>query len=379
MEDLGATSNKNYAKLNPDGRARVYRVAAQSTDTPFTTSADVSVDAVPNTNTVTTSLDGLRWLDLYDYYNLYKKVSPSVSSNIIGTRTKTTTSVTAPFGVGDPAGSRPYAIGTKGLAWSNTNTTGQFSHGVLAPIFLGLRWDVALSSRKGTVDPSKYVLQVHYYPMLVLYNPYAVSVKSSNFRCSRSPHTSGSVTTSIIVGGTTYTTQLNNSNSNFRIILSTLVADTSDLAPGEIRIYGLNADRHIGMAAGTTAGAGTTTGFVSGSSVYNNSMGYACRFTSVPSTDTVVTVIGSSNPQFDGLTSVGYSQYYSQYTDFLQSDAAWAVIPELTDATVTLSSSTNRGNSANFGPNDTCDAAVSANVCGPVSFSTAAATNAKFK
>jgi Tfp pilus assembly protein PilX len=76
MEDLGATSNKNYAKLNPDGRARVYRVAAQSTDTPVTTSADLSVDAVPNTYTVTRPLDGLRWLDLYDYYNLYKKSPP---------------------------------------------------------------------------------------------------------------------------------------------------------------------------------------------------------------------------------------------------------------------------------------------------------------
>lgn len=220
FEDTGATAATNYAKLNPNSTANVYTT---------------SVDGIPAITPTNPMFTGLRWLNLYYYYNLYKATMPSVSN-----MAAPTAQAARPVGIGDP-NSRPYAVSMHALCLPQSNSP---TFNALTPICLGMRWDVALSTRNSGAG---YVPRLHYYPQMVLYNPYTVTIKSSNFNCSRTllalfrnkTYTQSDFV-NLKIGSTTYSAVINQASRGGWISLQTKINESSDFAPGEIRVYGLS-------------------------------------------------------------------------------------------------------------------------------------------
>ena len=225
FEDTGATAAKNYAKLNPNSTANVYTT---------------SVDGIPAITPGNPMFTGLRWLNLYYYYNLYKATLPTVSN--MGGLTTPALAV-RPVGIGDPnpaTNPRPYAVSMHALGWNQSNSP---VFAALTPVCLGLRWDVALSTRN---TGAGYVPRLHYYPQVVLYNPYTVAIKSSSFYLRRSllalfygATYSTSDFVNLTIGGTTYSAAMCQGSTGW-ITLQTKISESSDFAPGEIRVYGLS-------------------------------------------------------------------------------------------------------------------------------------------
>ena len=238
LEDSGNTSGKNYDKLNPDGRGRVYSA-------PGDTVPLIPSSAYNSSTTGNPVWDGLRWLNLYQHYNLYRATYPS--QNLYG-RTANP-SASSPAGVGNPAASnRPYAVSPRGLNWRDTDTGvnggDSISYGVLTPICLGLRWDSSIVS---TAVAGGYVPQINYYFNLVLYNPYSVTINASanNFRYSRALSAGTNFYLETTVGAKVYYTNLNLGQVLQRLMLNVGFTDAQTLAPGETRVFGLNANRPV--------------------------------------------------------------------------------------------------------------------------------------
>ncbi len=222
FEDTGATAAKNYAKLNPKSTANVYTT---------------SVDGIPAIAPPNPAFTGLRWMNLFYYYNLYKATLPTVSN--MGTMT-TPIQAVRPVGIGDP-NSRPAAVSMHALCWSSSNAP---IFTALAPVCLGMRWDVALSTRN---TGAGYVPRLHYYPQVVLYNPYTVALKSSYFKFSQNllalflnKTYSMSDFVNVKIGSTTYFAAMNQASKGAWILLQTKINESGDFAPGEIRVYGLS-------------------------------------------------------------------------------------------------------------------------------------------
>ena len=237
FEDNGNTPGKNYNLLNPDGTARVYQ--ARSGD---------SSDTIPSvSSTSLLGLDGLRWINLYFHYNLYKSALPSV--NLSG---RTGNGTNAPSGVGSPDSSRPYTVSPRGLGWTESSFGSSVNYGILSPVFLGLRWDVTFNSQE--ITPGQYNLFLNYYPQFVLYNPYSVRIRSSanNFRFARALASLSSLYLQVSVpvtsssGGTPttitnyYHAALNLGTTVQRLVYNTSFDDTQTFEPGEIRVYGMS-------------------------------------------------------------------------------------------------------------------------------------------
>ncbi len=225
LEDTGATAATNYAKLNPNGTANVYTT---------------SVEGIPAVTPQNPMFTGLRWLNLYYYYNLYKATLPTVSN--VGGLTTPARAV-RPTGIGNPdpaTNPRPYAASMHALGWKESNDP---VFAALTPVCLGLRWDVALSTRNSGVG---YVPRLHYYPQVVLYNPFTIAIKSSSFCLKRSLLAlfNGSTYSSqdfvkLQIGSVTYSAAMNQASTGW-VTLQTKISESSDLAPGEIRVYGLS-------------------------------------------------------------------------------------------------------------------------------------------
>lgn len=246
LEDNGANPSVNYGKLNPNGTNRVYTAPENTIGTISSTSYTLA-----NGNR---GLDGLRWINLYYHYNLYKSAEPSV--NMYGR----TVNGTSPSGVGNPtANNRPYTVTPRALGWidnslpSTPNDLRPFiNYGALSPVFLGLRWDVTLNSTE--VTAGQYNLYLNYYPQFVLYNPYSVRISSpsNNFRFARALASLGSLYLQISLPVTSasgpapitttnnYHVALNLGSTLQRLIYNTSFVDTQTFEPGEIRVYGLS-------------------------------------------------------------------------------------------------------------------------------------------
>ena len=292
LEDNGQTAGRNYAKLqNANGTARVYQA-------PAATVGPVSAAAVAPAGT-TRGLDGLRWLNLYQYYNLYKSVFPTTRvfsgvANVNGS---------APAGVGNPTASLPFAVGPRGIGSIDPDLGAQSlqgSFGMLSPIFLGYRWDVSISSRStGSNDPVTgnplYALELHYYPQLILYNPYAVSIRSNanNFRFGRALAALSATYLETVVGtggaARKYYTLLNQGATLQRMLIASGFDDMQVLEPGEIRVFGLSSSQTVSQVRDACEFRDTTAPFGLVSRNYAPSF---CRSVDAP----IITTLDTSNP-----------------------------------------------------------------------------------
>ncbi|MDX2082199.1 MAG: hypothetical protein SFU53_15550 [Terrimicrobiaceae bacterium] len=234
FEDPGNTPGRNYAKLNPNGTALVYRALTDAYTTASLPTAATSA-----------GFDGLKWLSLYSFYNFYKGTFPSLN---LGGRIQNPYG-SPPRGVGDPEISLPYGVSPRGIGWTDsalgTQAT-QVSYGTLAPTFLGYRWDTSVSARP--VGPA-FQLQIHYYFQIILHNPYSVAIQANlnNFRYGRALAAASDkyLETRVLTGNQTmyYYTAINQGATLQRQVFSTSFDDTQVLAPGETRVFGLTASQ----------------------------------------------------------------------------------------------------------------------------------------
>ncbi len=216
----------------------VYRSANSNLAVPVVTAAPLAG---------TTTIDGLRWESLYQYYNLYKTTRPMW-------RTTGTSPAAA-----DPAGVPASALGLTATSYSVTTIYSGYSDGggssfsmdPIAPRVLEARVDIGLCS---FVDPTSglYRLRLRYYPFLVLYNPYGVTIsgtQNTNYNYYTNSigwptvisvngmqvppfvTTSGTLTTNYLVQG-----------SGYPLTVAALPADAASFAPGEIKAFALPAD-----------------------------------------------------------------------------------------------------------------------------------------
>jgi hypothetical protein len=134
-----------------------------------------SATAIPTTPTnyialISNSIaDGLRWQSIYNYYNLYKTSWPT--SPIISSATGTD-----PSGVGTPSISGYNTIANRAPGWTDPAGSGMvFSQ--LTPSVICDALTVTLGSKN--VSGTNF-FTVSYYPLVVLYNPYATALNVGN-------------------------------------------------------------------------------------------------------------------------------------------------------------------------------------------------------
>jgi hypothetical protein len=183
--------------------------------------------------------DGLPWHSLYFHYNAYKGQMPAPVAT-------TGSPTVAPTSSGNPATMpnvlSPRAYGVK-LGGSSIKLDG------ILPQPIALRVDVAISSYNanpggGVAD---WRLRLHYYPQLVLYNPYSVRISASDYQLKRAMQAfiNGTVVNRLRItsttGGVPTVTEFLISQVN-RLNLQTKLGECATLDPGETRVFGLDAD-----------------------------------------------------------------------------------------------------------------------------------------
>ena len=190
---------------------------------------------VPTIDTgVTPPTDGLLWHNLYFFYNSYKSLMPSP------TATSGTPSPVTPTGSGNVA-TLPQVVSPRvyclNLGTPNTKLSG------LVPVPVAYRVDIALSSY---LSGGLYKLRIHYYPQLVLWNPYGVRLQFTDYQLQREIEAfkTGSPYLRCIVGGVQRPDVVINQapNANKRLRLSTASGNCNTLEPGETRVFALDAD-----------------------------------------------------------------------------------------------------------------------------------------
>ena len=208
----------------------------------------VPVITVPPFSANPTVLDGLRWQSLYQYYNLYKSVSPMWKAKVAGA------TATAPAGIpnaniGFPASS-PYVLQQRFARYNDGGTP--FDMDPICPMVIEARVDIALVS---FVDPGtgKYRLRLRYYPFLTLYNPFSTRITADEKVASYYEfynnyfNLNGRWTTYINVNGVGIPPFSGNGCSliqgaGYPLNLLSKVADAATFEPGEIKVFGLAAD-----------------------------------------------------------------------------------------------------------------------------------------
>jgi hypothetical protein len=225
-----------------NGAGMLYRYSNNSADADST----VPSGAQPVNSGIT---DGLPWHSLFFHYNTYKgQMTPPLSPS--GRPS------TAPVSSGNPTVLpnvlSPRYYGVK-LSDSSTKQAG------IAPLPIAFRVDVAISSyNAGSATAPAWRLRLHYYPQLVLYNPYSVRISASDYQFQRNFGafaTAGSynsvttptvtcirVTASSGTGTITVPFTLMNQADNGRLTLKTKISDCATLDPGETRVFALDAD-----------------------------------------------------------------------------------------------------------------------------------------
>lgn len=185
--------------------------------------------------------DGLSWYSLFYHYQTYKSALASPGAGA------------GPNGVADPSGSLPYALSPRGYSINRGGTN--LRVGSLLPVAISYRIDVAISSYDA--DPSaaeNWKLRLHYYPQLVLYNPYSVRLSLANFQYERrldpfqagdDGRLSGTIGAYTIREASNNFVEINQAANNGRLSLRTRAGDLDTLEPGETRVFGLTADRSM--------------------------------------------------------------------------------------------------------------------------------------
>lgn len=329
FEDLGATQKKNYAALNPDGNTLVY---SSTTDT----------DPIVNSGQ---DYSGMYWQSLYSYYNLYKGLMPQVKQGPTPNQSWVTRSQGVGKGVGKPEETLPYSLTPRGLGW-RVGSTNHFLDRI-APICLAYRIEIALSSYP---VGSRWRFRIHYYPQLVLYNPYSVTLRGDFQYCRAmdpfwSKDSTTNCTISSTVGNVTTSTTFAINQALYqgtagRMRLVTKSSDSQNFAPGEIRVYGLENDRLMSNITSACEFLGsTTTGGLSSNGNYNPS---ASQYAIVPITINNITT--SYELATDAAITVRLSSYNGipGFADTsMPRKLVWPNEPG--QSGVTLSNSTNSG------------------------------------
>ncbi len=196
--------------------------------------------------------DGLPWYSLYFHYNAYKGTMPAPGT------TSGNPAPVAPTSSGNPEAFpnvlSPRFYGVKmGPASVDTKQAG------IAPMPIAFRVDIALSSyNNGSASAPDWRLRLHYYPQLVLYNPYSVRISAADYQFQRNFGafaTAGTyndtnptvtcirVTATTAAGATTVVPYfMVNQASAGRLALKTKLGDCATMEPGETRVFALAAD-----------------------------------------------------------------------------------------------------------------------------------------
>lgn len=205
-------------------------------------SAGVTVPAVDTG--VTPPMDGLYWHNLFVHYNSYKP-SLTAPGAVNG-------SPLTPTGSGSIT-SLPNVASQRVYSFSQNGTTTKV--GGLTPVPVAYRVDIALSSY---FSGGTWKLRLHFYPQLVLLNPYAVRLSLANYQFQRNvgafatagsynppPPTVTSIRISTTTGGNTTTIpyfKVNQASAG-RLQLRTKVGEAATMEPGETRVFALDADQ----------------------------------------------------------------------------------------------------------------------------------------
>ncbi len=184
---------------------------------------------------VTPSTDGLFWQNLFFHYNSYKGSMPTPVA-VSGSPTPVT-----PTGSGNPA-TLPQVQSFRAYSVSVSGQTAKL--GSLMPTPIAYRVDIALSSYQ---SGGTWKLRLHYYPQLVLWNPYSVRLTFPSYQFRRDVGafaTAGTPTTlTLTIAGTALApVVLNPTPSSGRLQLQTRLGDCATLEPGETRVFALDAD-----------------------------------------------------------------------------------------------------------------------------------------
>jgi Tfp pilus assembly protein PilX len=184
--------------------------------------------------------DGLHWHTLFDFYNIYKSTLPVLES--AGSKADMS-------GVGNPKNTLPYSIRPRIICNTFTGDNGVSDiaqHNIMIPQIISYRIDLAISSY---LDGGNWKLRLHYYPQLVLYNPYSVRLSMTNFTIGRSMNVWGGVTATVSVNGANVATFDIDGNTSHYWALQTQSGQTDILEPGETRVFGLDADASFASLA----------------------------------------------------------------------------------------------------------------------------------
>jgi hypothetical protein len=196
--------------------------------------------------------DGMLWDSFFYYYNLYKASSPAAES--------TTATVT---GIGDPDGSLPYSISTRSYAMHFPNAYQQPETPTdlwvptdirildFLPQIVAHRIEAAVSSY---FDGTNWKLRIHYYPQLVLYNPYSVRLELNDFSFTRVLR----IWSTEFHGNRKVRVTIGSNSGEFKLALRdvklrTAPGETDVLEPGETRVYALDANTQVASMNDSTA------------------------------------------------------------------------------------------------------------------------------
>lgn len=214
-----ATNFQAFAAASGNGQSMLYRAR---------TNAFPALS--PSADSLNTP-DGLTWFSLFYYYNTYKDLMASPISSALG-----------PVGIANPDNALPYSLPPRGYATLLDGTS--IRTGAILPETISFRVDIAISSYNDTTSGSgnNWKLRLHYYPQMVLYNPYSVSLSLENFAIMRhlNPWGVGASNRPGItgtVGSTAVNFKLNSyadiSSADFRFPMSSAAGETNLLLPGE--------------------------------------------------------------------------------------------------------------------------------------------------
>jgi hypothetical protein len=201
--------------------------------------------------------DGMPWFNLYAYYGLYKKGNQSLPTGL-----QLVNNSQAPKTANDIQ-SLPLELTPRVFCLSAKykGGTADLKLGGVVPEVIAMRMDIGLSSYQSPTT-GKFKLRLHYYPQMVLHNPYNCRIALSNFQFQRNIgvfSTAGarvSITVTVtepgksgttILGGTGSTLdkiELNQTSASYsgRLNLITSMGQLDSMEPGETRIFGLGAD-----------------------------------------------------------------------------------------------------------------------------------------
>lgn len=178
--------------------------------------------------------DGLPWFGLYAYYNLYKpSTSVPAGVSVNGSPVTPTTS--------GSLATLPLTLNPRVVS---TQLAGQVVKlGGIMPEVVSSRLDIGISSY---LQGSTYKLRLHYFPQLVLHNPYSTRISAANFRFQRNFGAFANATSiaarvriNVRVDGLDLAPVVLNQIADPGRFVFRTAANTTNLEPGETRVFSL--------------------------------------------------------------------------------------------------------------------------------------------